>query len=227
MRTLIIEDHLLVSSGFRLLLAEFTPIENIVECANGVAAMIKIRESNFELVLLDWNLGHAEGPAGAPLIREIKAAQPAARVVIVSGDTRPETVHAAIEAGAAGYIFKDTDPAHLVDVLRILQRGGTYLPELALADRDGRRDRAETESGFGARRGELREIGIVFPRLTPRHVDVLNCLVRGMSNKEIARQLDITDGTVKQHLMAIFRELGVDNRTEAVYLLAKSGVRFP
>ena len=66
----------------------------------------------------------------------------------------------------------------------------------------------------------------MFPQLTPRHVEVLACLMRGMPNKQIARELDISDGTVKQHLNTVFRELDVQHRTEAVYLLAKGGVRF-
>ena len=83
--------------------------------------------------------------------------------------------------------------------------------------------RGAGRSGIGA---ALTEIGTAFPQLTQRHVEVLGHIVRGLSNKEIGRDLGIADGTVKQHANAIYRELGLQNRTEAVYLLAKMGVRF-
>jgi two-component system, NarL family, nitrate/nitrite response regulator NarL len=111
----------------------------------------------------------------------------------------------------------------LVDALTLTAHGGVYLPLEVLTDSLPFRPRAASQEAAGP---QLKRIADAFPQLTARHVEVMDRLARGMSNKQIARALDISDGTVKQHLNAIFRELDVASRTEAVYLMAKNGVRF-
>jgi two-component system, NarL family, nitrate/nitrite response regulator NarL len=218
-RTLIVDDHPLFSDGLRLLLIASTLIDDIVCCEEGAEGLRLATESPFDLVLLDWNLGC--GLSGAALVRDLKAVLPHARVVVVSGESSATLVKLAIESGAVGFVPKESSPTLLIDALTITAHGGIYLPLAVLAaDPQGGRPAAASSSR------ELRSIGQAFPELTPRHVDVLSRVVRGLPNKQIARELDITDGTVKQHLNAIFREIGVQNRTEAVYLLSKRGVRF-
>jgi len=227
MRALIVDDHQLVASGMRLLLAEWIPVENVMTCADGDEALRLVAAQAFELVLLDWNLGGGADAAGAPLIRQLCALS-SAKIVVVSADTREQTVRDAIDAGAVGFVFKNAEPRLLTDVLKILRHGGIYLPQPTLAGGPGAAAaRSAVAPGPPRAHVGLREIGDAFPGLTPRHAEVLARLVRGMSNKRIARELDIADGTVKQHLVAIFREMGVDNRTEAVYALARQGVRLP
>jgi DNA-binding NarL/FixJ family response regulator len=159
-------------------------------------------------------------------------------VVIVSGEAHPDLVRRAIDAGAVGFVPKESSPEAMIQALDIVARGGIWLPEAALASDSARLPDPHGPAQAGAagdsspravRRGvgaALTDIGAAFPQLTTRHVEVLGHIVRGLSNKEIARALDIADGTVKQHANAIFRELGLQNRTEAVYLLAKMGVKF-
>lgn len=221
MRTLIVDDHPLFSDGLRLLLMASTTITDIACCASGREALDLASHTPFELVLLDWNLGSA--PTGAELVQEFKLSLPRARVVIVSGESSAALVKLAIESGAVGFVPKESSSALLIDALAITAHGGIYLPLAVLAAGELRSTGAAAPA---AARTTLRSIGEVFPELSARHIDVLNCLMRGMPNKQIARELDISDGTVKQHLNAVFRELAVQNRTEAVYLLAKSGVRF-
>lgn len=217
-RILIVDDHALFGEGLRLLLLGSTPADEIACCQSGDEALRQAGETQFELVLLDWNLG--SGVGGEALLAALKAALPLSRVVIVSGENNAAVVRRAIEGGAAGFVPKESTPTLLIDALTITAHGGIYLPLAVLAE-DGR-STTTTTPGVPA----LRRIADAFPQLTPRHVDVLDHLARGMSNKQIARELDISDGTVKQHLNAIFRELDVANRTEAVYLMAKNNVRF-
>jgi DNA-binding NarL/FixJ family response regulator len=228
MRTLIIDDHLLFSAGLQLLLGD-TPGVGAVDCvASGAEALQRAAAVPYELVLLDWHLGRE--PSGAALIAQLREALPQAHVVIVSGEVHPDLVRQAIEAGAVGFVPKESSPAAMIQALQVVANGGISLPSAALAADTSRwLDSASAPTLPAARRGtgaELPDIGAAFPQLTPRHVEVLGRIVRGLSNKEIARELGIADGTVKQHANAIFRELGLQNRTEAVYLLARMGVRF-
>ena len=222
MLTLIVDDHPLFSDGLRLLLLAALPSAEVDCCKDGEEALRLAAQSQFELVLLDWNLG--SGIAGVELVGELKAALPHARIVIISGDSSPEVIRTAVESGAVGYVPKESPPALLIDALTITAHGGIYLPSSVLAG-TARRPGPETTLDPPIR-GELQGIRDAFPQLTPRHLDVLERVARGMSNKHVARELNISEGTVKQHLNAIYRELRVENRTEAVYLLATSGVRF-
>lgn len=222
MRTLIVDDHPLFCEGLRLLLYGSTSIREIVCCGSGAAAIALASQKPFELVLLDWNLG--SGLSGAALLHALKGTLPEGRIVIVSGESDAALIRLAIENGAVGFVPKESSPSLLIDALSITSHGGIYLPVGVLAV--SKDVPAPPPAGSGKAASRLRSIGESFPKLTRRHADVLALLMRGMSNKQIARDLDISDGTVKQHLNTIFRELDVQNRTEAVYLLAKGGVSF-
>jgi two-component system, NarL family, nitrate/nitrite response regulator NarL len=221
MRTLIVDDHALFGEGLRLLLTSATQVTDTVYCDSGEAALQLADSQAFDLVLLDWNLG--SGIGGETLLTQMKAALPKARVVIVSGEHSAAIVRSAINAGAAGFVPKESSPSLLIDALNITTHGGIYLPLAVLADDMKNGTQGARAASPGA---ALRSIAEAFPQLSPRHVEVLSHVARGMSNKHIARELDIADGTVKQHLNVIFREIDVANRTEAVYLMAKTGVRF-
>lgn len=237
MHTLIVDDHLLFSAGLRLLLQDTGNLGEVDCAASGAQALQQATQRAYDLVLLDWHLGRE--PSGVTLIGQLQQVLPQARVVIVSGEASPDLVRRAIDAGAVGFVPKETSPEAMIQALDIVARGGVFLPEAALAAHAARlpnasypsraftpaspSSEASSRSGSGA---ALTEIGAAFPDLTTRHVQVLGHIVRGLSNKEIARDLGIAEGTVKQHANAIFKELGLQNRTEAVYLLAKMGLRF-
>jgi two-component system, NarL family, nitrate/nitrite response regulator NarL len=223
-RILIVDDHALFAEGLRLLLS-VSGDHDIACCQSGEAALglaaFEVNIPAFDLVLLDWNLG--AGLGGEQLVMALKTALPDGRVVIISGESGAATVRRAIECGAAGFVPKESSPALLIDALTLTAHGGVYLPLEVLTDSLPFRSRAASQEAAGP---QLQRIADAFPQLTARHVEVMDRLARGMSNKQIARALDISDGTVKQHLNAIFRELDVASRTEAVYLMAKNGVRF-
>jgi len=224
LQTLIVDDHLLFSEGLRHLLTAASSSQTITCCQTGADAVRLAAATPFDLILLDWNLG--AGLAGAPLIAELKLALPSTRVVVVSGESSTSLIRLAIESGAVGFVPKESSPALLIDALTVTTHGGIYLPVSVLEISAHEAMQPIPASPASAAEAGLRSIGDAFPQLTPRHGDVLSQLVRGLSNKQIARRLDISEGTVKQHLNAIFRELGVESRTEAVYLLSKQGVRF-
>lgn len=214
MRALIVDDHALFAEGMRLLLQGSSLVEDVMSRHTGEQALALAQSTEFDLVLLDWNFNGGLG--GGDLLAALKLALPLSRLVVVSGDSSADVIRAAIDGGAVGFVPKESSPALLIDALRMTAHGGIYLPRAVLDD----------ASAPGAARSELQTIADAFPGLTARHRDVLDHVARGMSNKQIGRLLGISDGTVKQHLNAIFRELGVASRTEAVYLMARKGVRF-
>ena len=226
-RTLIVDDHQLFGAGLQLLLRATDGLGEVDCAASGAQALQRASVQDYELVMLDWHLGRE--PSGEALIARLRELLPRARVVVVSGEVQPDLVRRAIDAGAVGFVPKESSPEAMIRALSVVAAGGISLPPVALAAEaaqtppaPGMRDSASAH-GPAAMSGD---IGAAFPQLTRRHVEVLSRIVRGLSNKEIARELGIAEGTVKQHAYAIFRELGLQNRTEAVYLLARLGVRF-
>jgi DNA-binding NarL/FixJ family response regulator len=123
-------------------------------------------------------------------------------------------VRAAIELGAMGFIPKSSSPEVLMQALRLILAGGVYLPPAVLDGRLAEPLPAKPQAGPAK-----------LPGITERQMDVLRCVIQGKPNKVIARELDISEGTVKAHLSAVMQALGVHNRTEAVYAAAKLGLR--
>lgn len=166
--------------------------------------------------LIDWGM---PGVAGIAWFRALIAANPATRIVVMSGAENPATVRELLAAGAAGFIPKTDSAAVILQALRLVLAGGTYAPARLLSS-----DVVVTASG-GATATRGYRAG--FEALTGRQLDVLRLLAKGMPNKLIARELALSEGTVKVHILAIFRALNVNNRTEAVVaataFLADSG----
>jgi DNA-binding NarL/FixJ family response regulator len=216
MRALIVDDHSMFCDGLKLLLKTLSVASTVASCTRSAQAVSLVRDTSWDLILLDWNMG-AGSAGGAELIAQFKALQPQARVVVISAESSARRVHEAIEAGAVGFVPKEASSELLIDAIRITSHGGIYLPASVLDTPNG-------DSAEGKANDPLSLQG-AYPELTPRQIEVLVCAVKGQSNKLIARSLGISDGTVKQHLNAIYRELEVGSRTEAIYLLARKGVK--
>ena len=212
MRVLVVDDHALFREGLRLLLLSLGPMECEV-APNADEGLRLARERPVDVVLLDW---HMDGLSGADAIRAFREAAEEARIVVVSAEKNATLVRAAIDAGAVGFIPKESPPDVLHQALDKIAGGGIYLPSALLAASSAPAPRQDARP---------KEIVEVFPALTQRQADVLAAMLRGLPNKLIARQLGISDATVKTHLSAIFRELSVQSRTEAVYVAARQGVR--
>lgn len=204
MRVLVCDDHSLFREGLRLLLEKLDASMQVTLTASADEALAATRSGMFDLILLDW---HMDGLEGARALEALREAAPLTRVVVLSGDRDAQLVRTAVDLGAAGFIPKDSPPAQLMLAVKTIADGGVYLPT------------------SGVSKIHTRDVRDAFPSLTERQADVLRAALRGSSNKLIARELGISDGTVKTHLRAIYQELGTRNRTEAVYMAAEQGVR--
>jgi DNA-binding NarL/FixJ family response regulator len=204
MRILLIDDHALFRAGLALLLRELDPAVDAMQ-AGSIAQALSLSAVP-DLVLLDLGL---PGHTGIGALEEFLLQRThAAPVVVLSGQEEPSVVRACIDAGAMGYVLKASDQRVLSAALDIVVAGSTYLPPAALAT---------------AEPGSPR-LAALLPQLTKRQRDVLAHLVQGKPNKVIARELGISDLTVKSHVTALLRELGLSNRTEAVFALASAGL---
>jgi len=198
----IADDHALFRTGLRLLLTDACgPAE--VRQAGSLPELKALLEADaaVDLAVVDLAM---PGMNGASSIRELRHAYPQLRCVVMSGSELRQDVLDALAAGASGYIPKSLDPEAMVAAVQQVLNGGIYAPTLLLAEPIETPEESLTVDPN------------VLAMLTPRQYDVLRLLGKGQANKEIARALDISEGTVKIHLAAIFRLLDVRNRTEAV-----------
>ena len=223
MKVLLIDDHPLI----------LTALQKVIEgigsdvSVTGVAGARTAREAlaadaGFDLVLLDLHLGDADGFA---LLVELRNAYPAVPVVVVSASDRSADVIRAIDLGAMGFVPKRASNETLQEALRVVMNGGIYVPPMSLSGNES----ADT-AALGVRTG-----GSLAPpehaaalagfKLTPRQTDVLSLLLRGQSNKLIARELNLSVETVKDHVAAVLRALGVNSRTQAVLAVSQMPVQ--
>lgn len=214
MRVLVCDDHALFREGLRLLLEGMDASMQVTLTRSAEEGVQLRAHSTFDLVLMDW---HLDGLSGAQALAALREAFPRAQLVVLSGEKNASLIRSVIDLGAVGFIPKDISPEMLATALQTIAGGGIYLPGTVLTS-IGSADRPSTTT-------PLREVVHAFPRLTQRQAEVLCATLRGLPNKLIARELGISDGTVKAHLSVVFRELGVQTRTEAVYVAAKHGVR--
>jgi DNA-binding NarL/FixJ family response regulator len=204
MRALWIEDHQLIGDSLEMLLQVVMPEISLDKARSVETALRYVSTFQYELVLLDWWLG---GEDGAKAIAEIKQAGCDAPILVVSGDEREPTMRRALSVGAVGYVPKSADPRSLVDAIRNALQGRVSRPSFASAH------------AAAARAGSLPPLDIqaVFPDLTDRQADVFRALMRGASDKQIARELGVSDSTIKTHVRAILQVVGVHKRGEAAH----------
>lgn len=211
MRVLLVDDHALVREGLRLLLQDLDKDIELHEAGNCDEALALVADHAYDLILLDLKMPGVEGLDALTILRD---RYPEFPVVILSGEGTPRLVRGAIEAGCMGFIPKTSSHQLFETALKLVLAGGVYLPPDVL-ESEGPQDRTDC-SGTETIAG-----------LSSRQLQVLHCVIEGKPNKVIARELDVSEHTVKAHLSAVFRTLGVHNRTEAVYAAAKLGVSRP
>jgi two-component system, NarL family, nitrate/nitrite response regulator NarL len=223
LNVLVVDDHVLFAEGLKLLLEALGLVSSVHCCANGLQAVDCALSNPIDIVLLDWNLG--PGLSGQALMDELKATHPLLRAIVLSADDSSRMVRQAVDAGAVGFVPKGSSSDALIKALTITAYGGIYLPDTKLLQSTQPLANAYVRDAAQTPVKVQDEIRNVFPSLTAQQINVLAHAVSGAANKTIARALDISEGTVKQHLNAIYREMGVNKRTEAVYLLANKGLR--
>lgn len=207
MNILIIDDHRIFSAGLEFLLDGISD-NNVITTEVSCEGVLKNKDNMVapDLILLDYNLPNSFGEQSLTLIKE---AFPSSIVVIISSEESHAIIHSMIEGGAAGYIPKSSEPKLLEHALNLVLAGGVYLPPQAFDTLGRRIQMPETRS------------------LTERQEQVLRGAVSGKTNKVIAIELDIAEGTVKSHLSSAYECMGVNNRTEAVLIAAKFGIGNP
>ena len=215
MKLLVVDDHPLMREAVQGVVARLEPGATVLAVGDSERGFaIADAEPDLDLVLLDLNI---PGLAGIPALKAWRRRYPEVPVVVLSSaDDRP-TVLAAIAAGAAGFIPKSSPNEVLLNALRLVLAGGKYLPPEALAP----------VAGLGARATRVateRALSLETLGLTDRQAQVLKLLAAGKSNKLICRELDLAERTVKAHLSAVFRALGVTTRTQAALAAAKLGL---
>jgi DNA-binding NarL/FixJ family response regulator len=204
MRILLVDDHALFRGGLKYLLRGLDDSIAMDEAGDCPEALERLGAAAYDLVLLDLKL---PGVNGFDALASLRDAAPGTPLIVLSGEDDPSVVHATIERGAMGFIPKSSTPEVMIQAMRLVLARGVYLPPAAL---DAVRPGASA----------------ALPELTPRQIDVMRCVIRGKPNKTIARELEVSEATVKAHLTAVFQALGARNRTEAVYVAAKLGLRF-
>ena len=241
MKVLLVDDHPLVLSALQQVIQTVGNGTQVVGVDSAAAARAALQaDADFDLVLLDLALGDADG---FDVLVEFRAAYPAVPVVVVSASDRASDVIRAIDSGAMGFVPKRSSHAELHEALRMVMTGAMYVPPSMLG-LDFSRDLSTGDTVPGVMRpapGEpafvntadaplgaaarpephqkvptMAEIG-----LTPRQAEVLSLLLQGLPNKLIARQLNLSVETVKDHVAAVLRALGVSSRTQAVLAVSQ------
>jgi DNA-binding NarL/FixJ family response regulator len=213
-RVLIADDQSLVRAGFRLVLENHPELEVVGEAANGNQAVHSVGRLEPDVVLMDIRMPELDGIAAT---RQITARH-RARVLVLTTYDLDEYVYDALQAGASGFLLKDTPPQQLADGIRAIADG-----EALLAPTVTRRLIEEFARMPSARRTPPSELD----ELTPRELEVLRLLARGMSNAEIAAALVLGDTTVKTHVTHVLSKLGLRDRVQAVVLAYESGLVTP
>jgi DNA-binding NarL/FixJ family response regulator len=215
MRLLIIDDHALFREGLVVLIGRDNPDAKILEAGSLLEAqeIVESGKHKLDFVLLDLKLPEMEASEVAALAIPLFPDTP---VVVLSGEPDPRLMRGAIEAGAMGFIPKTLSFFDFSGALSRSLSGEVYLPQLSITEGLNALRRGRTSSGADAH-----SVDAAVARLSPRQLEILRLLVYGFSNKSIAKQLKLSDGTVKTHMGRIFPILGVHSRAEAVYLLAQ------
>jgi DNA-binding NarL/FixJ family response regulator len=187
------DDHRLVRSGLETLIGATDDMQVVASAADGEEAVRLVAEMQPDVVLMDLSMPVMDGVTAT---RTIVAEHPGVQVLVLTSFSDNDRVMDALDAGAVGYVLKDSEPADLLDALRAVARGESPIdPRVARTLLHGRNRST--------------------PELTDREQEVLRLVGRGLANKQIARVLGITERTVKAHLTSVFQRIGVRDRTSA------------
>jgi DNA-binding NarL/FixJ family response regulator len=202
-RLLIADDHPVVRDGLRAMLATQPDMELVGEAATGTEAVERARALGPDVALMDLQMPDLDGPAAIAALRQ---QAPEVQVLVLTTYGTDADITRAVDAGATGYLLKDAPREQLFSAIRAAAKGESVLSP-SVATRVLGRMRAPAEEA-----------------LSPRELEILQAVARGLSNKEIGRRLYVSEATVKTHLLRIFAKLGVDDRTAAVTVALERGI---
>jgi DNA-binding NarL/FixJ family response regulator len=199
-KIMVVEDHHVVRQGLVALLNAVAGMQVVAETADGGMALALFRKHIPDVVLMDLRL---PGMSGVEAITHIRSQFPQARIIVLTTYDGDEDIHRALDAGARGYLLKGMSGDELMDAIRAVHSGRSRIPA-QVAERLAER--------------------MVRPALTDRELGVLREIVSGKSNKEIGKELNISEATVKTHINSILGKLGVTDRTQAVTAAIQRGI---
>jgi DNA-binding NarL/FixJ family response regulator len=199
-RVLVVEDHHVVRQGLVALLNVVDGLEVVGEAADGVEAIAQFRKHQPNITLVDLRLPRL---SGVEVISRIRMETPQARFIVLTTYDGDEDIYRALQAGAKAYLLKGMTSEELIATIRTVHEGRSYIPP-------------EIAQKLAARVGT--------EELTPREFDVLEQIVRGKSNKEIATELRISEATVKTHINSLLSKLNVTDRTQAATAALQRGI---
>ena len=220
MKVLLIDDHPLILTALQKVIEGIGTHVSVVGASSAKAAREALAADShgFDLMLLDLRLGDADG---FELLIELRNAWPAVPVVVVSASDRSADVIRSIDLGAMGFVPKRASNETLQEALHVVMQGGIYVPQMTMSGEGepaASGPRGSDPSSFAATHSAAAMAAF---KLTPRQTDVLALLLRGLSNKLIARELNLSVETVKDHVAAVLRALGVNSRTQAVLAVSQ------
>jgi DNA-binding NarL/FixJ family response regulator len=211
-KVLLVDDQTLIRQGIRLLLEIETDIQVVGQAANGLAALEQVEALHPDVVLMDVRMPEMDGVAAT---RALSERHPEVKVIILTTFEDDETVFEGLQAGARGYLLKDISSEEMAQAVRKVAAG-----EALIEPRLTRKVLAEFSRLAAAtdqqKTSKTRLPGSLSAVLTDRELEVLQALAHGLSNREIAGQLVITEGTVKNHVSNLIDQMGVRDRTQAV-----------
>ncbi|HEY8630650.1 MAG TPA: response regulator transcription factor [Gaiellaceae bacterium] len=214
-RVLLADDQRLVRAGFRMILKAEPDIEVVGEAEDGLAAVEAARELQPDVVLMDIRMPNADGLEATRGI--LAGPEPRPRVLVLTTFDLDEYVYEALRAGASGFLLKDTPEDQLIAAIRVAADGGAiFSPSVT------RRLIEEV-----SKRARRREPPAALSELTPRELEVLQLVARGLSNAEIARELVVSEHTAKSHVARILAKLDLRDRVQVVVLAYESGLVEP
>ena len=215
-RILIVDDQAMVRTGFRMILESEEDIEIAGEAADGLEAIDQARTLKPDVILMDIRMPRLDGLEATRRI--LDGAAPDAKVLVLTTFDLDEYVYESLRAGASGFMLKDAPPEQLVEAIRIVASGDSLL-----APSVTRRVIEGFVAGRPAREGPPPEL----ESLTARELEVLQALARGCSNAEIAKELFVSETTVKTHVARVLQKLDLRDRVQAVVLAYESGLVQP
>lgn len=209
-RVLLVDDHTLFRSGIRLLLQRNADFEVVGEAADGLEGVKRAKELKPDIVLLDL---HMPGLSGLEAIQLILQDTPETHVILLTVSEDAEDLAAGLQSGASGYLLKNIDADYLLNALRKVMDGESVISS------------DMTSKLFAQfRKGPSASLTVEAEKLTPREREILAQLAVGLSNKEIARKLNVVESTVKIHLQSILKKLGLNNRVQAAIYAVEHGL---
>src|SRR5215475_11899303 len=199
-RILIVDDHPVVQAGLSSMLATHEEVEVIGSASSGDEALVMVQQDMPDILLLDLRMPGMNGIDTLHALKEMKAS---ARVIILTSFETDENIYRAVQAGAQGYLLKDTSQHQMLEAIATVQLGKRYIP-----------------NQIAARLAER----MLRSNLTARESEILEMLAKGLTNKQIGSALTISENTVRNHVNSIMEKLEVSDRTEAVAVAIQQGI---